>query len=163
MHITRDGGFTFEINSEDLSRGLRPSEYSPRNEKFLTKCTGAIGYKKSLQTVEDITDLQIDTSIITDDFPYPQIFVFVRHIIVCGKTDIYELIGANLIHKLNVVACIRWSAIDFHDYIYMTNGVVSVVRSPADGIYSLSTLPTGSTICNFNGQVMVGAPGVGLL
>jgi hypothetical protein len=163
MYITRDGGFTFEIGSEDLSKGLRSSKHSPRNEKFLVECSGAIGYEKVLQTIEDVTDLLVDTALIVDGYPYPQIFVFVRHIIVCGRTDIYELIGVNLIHKLNVAACIRWSAIDFHDYIYMTNGIVSVVRSPTDGIYSLSTLPTGSTICNFNGQVMVGAPGVGLL
>lgn len=160
MHITRDGGFTFEIDSEDMLKGLRPSEYSPRNEKFLAECTGAIGYEKVLQTIEDITNLLIDTSIITDDFPYPQIFIFTKHIIICGETDIYELVGAALVHKLNVDAGIRWSAIDFYDYIYMSNGKVSVTRSATDGIYSLSDLPIASAICNFKGQVMVGAPDV---
>jgi len=160
MHITRDGGFTFEIDSEDLSKGLRSSKHSPRNEKFLTECTGAIGYEKSLQTIEDMSDLLVDTSLIIDDFPYPQIFVFTRHIIVCGKTDIYELIGAALVHKLNVIACIRWSAVDFHEFIYLSNGRVSITRDASNGIYSLSDLPTASTICNFNGQVMLGAPRV---
>jgi len=159
MYITRDGGFTFEIGSEDLSKGLRPSKHSPRNEKFLTECTGAIGYEKSLQAIEDISDLLVDTSLITDDFPYPQIFVFARHIIVCGKTNIYELVGGSLNLKITVAACIRWSAVDFHEFIYLSNGAVSVIRSASNGIYSLSSLPTNSTICNFNGQVMIGAPG----
>ena len=160
MHITRDGGFTFEIDSEDMLKGLRPSEYSPRNEKFLAECTGAIGYEKTLQTIEDITDLLIDTSLITDGFPYPQIFAFTKHIIVCGETKIYELVGAALVLKLTVAAGIRWSAVDFYDGIYMSNGKVSVVRDPADGNYFLFPLPIASTICDFKGQVMIGAPGV---
>ena len=160
MHITRDGGFTFEIDSKDLLGGLRPSEYSPRNEKFLTECTGAIGYEKTLQTIEDVTNLLVDTSLITDGFPYPQIFAFSKHIIICGETKIYELVGAALVLKLTVAAGIRWSAIDFYDYIYMSNGKVSVVRSATDGNYTLSDLPIASTICNFKGQVMIGAPGI---
>lgn len=160
MLITRDGGFTFEIDSEDLSRGLRPSEYSPRNEKFLTECTGAIGYEKSLQTIEDITSLLVDTSLIVDDFPYPQIFVFTNHIIICGETKIYELVGGSLTLKITVTAGIRWSAVDFREFIYLSNGKVSVTRSAVDGTYSLSDLPVASTICNFKGQVMIGAPGV---
>ena len=159
MHITRDGGFTFEIDSEDLSKGLRPSKHSPRNEKFLTECTGAIGYEKSLQAIEDMSDLLVDTSLITDGFPYPQIFVFTRHIIICGETNIYELVGGSLNLKITVAACIRWSAVDFHEFIYLSNGAVSVIRNASNGIYSLSSLPTNSTICNFNGQVMIGAPG----
>lgn len=160
MHITRDGGFTFEIGSEDLSRGLRPSKHSPRNEKFLVECIGAIGYEKSLQAIEDITSLLVDTSLIIDDFPYPQMFVFTNHIIVCGETKIYELVSGSLILKITVIAGIRWSAVDFREFIYLSNGKVSVVRSAIDGTYSLSDLPIASTICDFKGQVMIGAPGV---
>jgi len=161
MHITRDGGFTFEIDSEDMLKGLRPSEYSPRNEKFLTKCDGAIGYEKTIQTIEDVSSLLVDTALITDNFPYPQIFTFSKHIIICGETKIYELVGAALVLKLTVAAGIRWSAIDFYDGIYMSNGKVSVVRNPADGIYLLAPPSlVASAICNFKGQVMIGAPGV---
>ena len=160
MLITRDGGFTFEIDSEDLSKGLRPSEYSPRNEKFLTECIGAIGYEKSLQAVEDITSLLVDTSIITGGYPYPQIFVFTSHIIVCGRTKVCELVAGSLVIKYVATAGIRWSAVDFREFIYLSNGKVSVTRSAADGTYSLSDLPITSTICNFKGQVMIGAPGV---
>lgn len=162
MYITKDGSFTYDIDSEDLSKGLRPSEYSSRNKKFLTECIGAIGYEESLQALSNILSgfELVDTSLITDGFPYPQIFAFTKHIIVCGETDIYELVGAGLVHKLNVAAGIRWSAIDFYDYIYMSNGKVSVIRSAADGVYSLSNLPITITICDFNGQVMVSAPDV---
>ena len=160
MFITRDGSFTFEIGSEDLSKGLRPSKHSPRNEKFLIECIGAIGYEKSLQAIEDVSSLLIDTALITDGFPYPQIFLFTKHIIICGKTNIYELVGGSLILKITVTAGIRWSAVDFYDYIYLSNGKVSVVRSATTGIYSLSDLPIASAICNFKGQVMIGAPGI---
>ena len=162
MYITKDGSFTYDIDPGDLSRGLRPSEYSPRNKKFLTECVGAIGYEESLQSLSDVlSDFElVDTSLITDGFPYPQIFTFTKHIIVCGETKIYELVGAALVLKLTVVAGIRWSAIDFYDYIYMSNGKVSVVRNAANGVYSLSNLPLTTTICDFNSQVMIGAPGV---
>jgi len=160
MYITKDGSFTFDIDTEDLSKGLRPSTHSPRNSKFLTECIGAIGYEGALQTIEDISDLIVDTTLITDPFPYPQIFIGTTHIIVCGETDIYELVGNSLVFKLSVTAGIRWSAIDFYNYIYMSNGKVSVTRDAQDGIYSLSDLPVASAICDFNGQVMIGAPGI---
>ena len=161
MIITRDGSFTFEIDAKDIIKGLRPSEYSPRNEKFLVECAGAIGYEKTLQTIEDVTDLIIDTGVITDGFPYPQIFAFTTHIIVCGATDIYEYVGAALVHQLNVAEGIRWSAVDFYNYIYLSNGAVAVTRSAEDGTYALcADLPLATTICDFNGQVMVGAPDV---
>jgi len=160
MHITKDGSFTFNIDAEDLSKGLRPSVHSPRNKKYLTECIGAIGYEGALQAIEDISNLIIDTSLITDPFPYPQIFIGTTHIVVCGQTDIYELVGTSLVHKLTVEAGIRWSAIDFYNYIYLSNGKVSVTRDALSGAYLLSTLPIASTICDFNGQVVIGAPGI---
>ena len=48
---------------------------------------------------------------------------------------------------------------DGYDYIYMSNGKVVVVRDPATFAYSETTdLPTASSIVNFNGQAIIGAP-----
>ena len=160
MNIAKDGSFTFNIDAEDLSKGLRSSVYSPRNKKYLTECIGAIGYEGALQAIEDISNLIIDTSLITNPFPYPQIFIGTTHIVICGQTDIYELVADSLVHKLTVEAGIRWSAIDFYNYIYLSNGKVSVTRDALSGTYTLSDLPITSTICDFNGQVMIGAPGI---
>ena len=102
----------------------------------------------------------VDTDIIADGFPYPQIFVFTNCIIVCGSTKIYELIAGALELMLTVDVGITWSAVDFYDYVYMSNGQVAVERSATDGTYSVSDLPIASAIVNFNGQVMIGAPDV---
>lgn len=158
MHITRDGSFTFEIGAKELATGLRPTPFMPRNRKFLVECSGAVGYEGVLQVLDDLNDVLLNTELLVADFPYPQIFVFTRVIIVCTATDIYELVNNVLVHQLNVPLGIRWSAVDFYNYVYLSNGMVSVERNALSGEYELSELPIASTICNFNGQVMVGAP-----
>jgi len=60
-----------------------------------------------------------------------------------------------------VTAGIAWSAVDFYDYIYMSNGKVAVRRRATDGLWEIAAdLPIASGIVNFNGQVMIGAPNV---
>lgn len=97
---------------------------------------------------------------VDDGFPYPCQFVFTNFIIVCGKTDIFELVSGELQWKLTVTAGTTWRALDFYNFVYMSNGKVSVERDPSTGEYSLSTRPIASAMCNFNGQVIIGAPGV---
>lgn len=163
MPTLQNGVFSFTIPSADLGKGLRPSRRSPRNTRFLTKCNGAVGLDNVLQVLSELADDQIDTSIdITDNFPYPQLFTFINHIIICGETEIFELVGGVLTSRLaGLTAGILWSAVDFHDFIYLSNGMVAVTRDPNSGVYALSaTLPIASAICNFNGQVVIGAPGV---
>lgn len=163
MDILRDGTFSFEIPPLELSRGLRPSSHNPRNNKFLTECKGAIGIDGVIQSIDDFSETVIDTALITDGFPFPQIFVFTHVIIVCGETDIYELVGGALDHKLAVAAGVTWTAVDFFDFIYMSNGKVAVVRNYEDKEYVVTTdYPIASALCNFNGQVIVGAPDVEL-
>jgi len=101
----------------------------------------------------------MDTSDITDTFPFPQLFVFTNMIIVCSSTKIYEWVGGSLVEKLEVTAGSTWSAVDFYSYAYLSNGEVAVVRDYGTGEYSITTdLPTANTILNFNGQVVIGAP-----
>jgi len=55
-----------------------------------------------------------------------------------------------------------WSAVDFYDYIYLSNGKIAVVRSASDYTYSTTTdLPSATAICNYNGQVIIGSPDAG--
>jgi hypothetical protein len=43
----------------------------------------------------------------------------------------------------------------------MSNGKIVVIRSAGDFTYSLSSiLPSAMAICNYNGQVIIGAPDV---
>lgn len=157
MEVLRDGTFIFNIGSEELSKGLRPSKRNPRNVKFLVECVGAVGIDKVLQVIDDLQNDRIDTTIIADTFPFPQVFVLTEMIIVCGKTTIYELVSGSLTSKLTVTTGQLWSVVDYHRFVYMSNGVVAVVRDSETGAYSLSpTLPVARAICDFNGQVVIG-------
>ena len=152
--------FSFNIESKHLSRGLRTSKRNPRNNHFLIKCAGAVGRDGVLQVLDEITRLA--TTAITDGFPYPQIFVFTNVIIICGETKIYEWVSGSLVLKLTVAAGSTWTAVDFFDYVYMSNEKVAVIRRSEDKVYTETTdLPTCMSACNFNGQVIIGAPNVG--
>ena len=159
--------FNITIDAKTLAKGLRQSKRMPRNSGFLTVCDGATGKDGTLSALEELT--RIDTSVITDVFPYPQIFVLTNMIIICSSTKIYELVGDDLVEKLEVEAGSSWVAVDFYNYVYMSNGKVAVIRSSDTGIYSeTSDLPTASSMDDFNGQVIIGSPdeiipGIGLL
>jgi hypothetical protein len=183
INISESGNFELIIDSSQLSRGLRPSKRMPRDSGYLVKCEGAVGLDGVLQTIEELRE--IDTLVITDVFPFPQIFVFTNFIIVCGPTTIYELVAGSLVSKLGDLANgwasqwgispwgqflwpgvalpigSTWTAVDFFDYIYLSNGKVAVKRDATSGVYSVSTtLPTAIAICNFRGQVLIGTPSV---
>jgi len=94
---------------------------------------------------------------ISDGHPYPQLFVLTTMILVCGLTDIHEWTAAGgLSWKLTVSAGQTWEVVDYFDFLYLTNGVVSVTRNPQTQVYSLSSLPPMSCLCDFNGQVIGG-------
>lgn len=162
MPVLNNGVFSFEIPTSDLAKGLRPSRRSPRNAKFLTKCRGAVGLDGVLQVLDDINEDLLNTVAIVDGFPYPQLFVFTNVIIVCGKTRIYEWVAGSLVAKLGpVTSGIEWSMVDLYDYIYGSNGQVAVRRRAEDHVWEVTTsLPVASAICNFNGQILIGAPDV---
>jgi len=163
MAVLRDGTFDFKIGSEALSRGLRPSKRVPRNSRFLITCIGAVGVDKVLQVIDDLENDRIDTSaVITDGFPYPQIFIFTNTILICGETDIYECdpVTLALTHVIGPVASGEmWSAVDFFNFIYLTNNQVLILRNPTTETYALSTdYPIAKAACNFNGQLILGSP-----
>lgn len=151
--------FSVNIDTSKLSRGLRPSKRMPRNSGYLVECAGAVGKDNVLQTLDELT--RIATVAITDSFPFPQVFIFTNLIIVCSSTKIYEWVGSSLEEKLTVAAGSMWSAIDLHDFIYMSNGAVAVLRNPESNVYSITAnQPKAMAICNFNGQILIGSPDI---
>ena len=156
MKVLEGGKFSDEIPGEVLSRGLRPSKRMARNTKYLIQCSGAVGRDRVLQVVEDLENDRIDTSIITDSFPYPQIFVLVNMILVCGETKIYSYSGTTLTLEIDVgIAGTTWTLIESYDYIYMSNCAVAVIRNPQTQEFSISSLPPARAMCNYNGQVII--------
>lgn len=158
MKILSNGYFSLPIATEELSRGLRPSKRLGRNNSYLISCIGAVGRDKVLQVMDELT--RVDTSVITDSFPYPQIFILTNMILVCGSQDIYELVSGSLDLKLHLDnPGSTWSVVDFFDYVYMSNAKVAVVRDAESKVFALSDdLPIAMSICDFNGQVLIGAP-----
>lgn len=162
MEVLRNGKFSLPILTKNLSKGLRQSEENVRNKHGLVTCFGAVGREGVLKTLHEID--KFDTSVeITDGFPYPQIFISPNMVIICGETAIYEKSGFGLQSMLSgLTAGSTWSAVIFHDYVYMSNGKVAVEKNPDTKEYSISELPTAMAICNFNGQVIIGAPDAGI-
>ena len=140
----------FSIKVKNLEKGLRPSEYNVRDNGFLTTCSGMVGRDEVLQAMDLLPRLDI-----TDTFPYPQIFDFTVMTIICSETDIYEWVDGALVLKLTVAGGLTWRAVDFNDFIYMSNGVVAVTRDPRTKVYSIAAQPITTAICNYNGQVIV--------
>jgi len=158
MTIGSDGTFSFTINSEELSKGLRPSKRVPRNSKFLVECQGAVGYDNVLQVLEGINSYRL---VLVSVFPFPQLFILDNVILVCTPTIIYEWISGALTSRLTVSPGTTWSFVSSYDYIYGSNGVVAVVRDAISKVWSISaTLPIAGAIVNYNGQLMVASPGV---
>ena len=155
MDISRYGKFSFAIDSQALSRGLRPSKRTPRNSGYLVECDGAVGRDGVLQVLTALS--RVNTTALTVVFPFPQIFILTNVILVCTATKIYEFDGvATLTEKIAITTGSLWSLVDFYNYIYMSNGVVSVIRNAFSLTYSMSTLPVAKAMCNFNGQVVIG-------
>lgn len=152
------GTFTVTITSDQLKRGLRTSKRSPRNAGYLVECKGGVGRDGVLQ-VQDVLS-RLSTSPITDTFPFPQLFVLTNLTLVCSATKIYELVNNSLVLKFTASEPAGvWNVADFHEFLYLSNGKVVVLRDAGSKVYSLSTtLPKASAICNFNGQVIIGSP-----
>jgi len=160
MPILPTGTFTFLIPTEDLAKGLRPNVENPRNSKYLTECNGAVGIDNVLQVLKDMNlDHLIDVSALTFAFPYPQLFVFTDMMLVCTETEVYEYVHSSpgtLTLKITVAPGILWSAVDFYDYIYMSNCTAAVVRHAEDGSWEeITSLPSARAMCNYNGQIVI--------
>lgn len=162
MEVLRDGSFSLTIEHEELAKGLRPSRRSPRNTKYLVECIGAVGLDSVLNVIDDLEDDRVSNGAVTFIFPYPQIFVCTNLIIVCGQADIYELVTGVLTHRLGPVTIGGlWSVIEIADFVYMSNGRVAVIRDPNSKTFTVTaSQPFATSICNFNGQVLIGSPDV---
>lgn len=160
MKILPNGYFSVTYTSEELSKGLRPTGVMPRNNTYLTKCNGAVGFEgvlKTLSTLSLSTVFNIN-EIIQDDFPFPQLFITDHHVIVCNRTSILEYNGSAMEEVLTgITTGGMWSLASSFDFVYLSNGVVAVIRNPENGEYAVdSDAPIASAIGNFNGQILVG-------
>jgi hypothetical protein len=157
--IIKGGKFTTTLDSRELSRGLRKSARAVRNAMFLTECDGAVGQDGVLSSIEQLTSLSLGSGVVDQIFPFPQVFDFTNLTIVCDSRRIYEYEGGTLTLKYTSSNSGGvWCAVDFFDYVYISNGVEAVTRDAGSKEYTLSTvLPTAQAMCNYNGQVLIGS------
>lgn len=149
------------VELKELHKGLRVSQRNPTNSVSLVVSKGCAPREGVLSTLDQLQ--QLDTSVLGEvSFPFPQMFVCLSALIVCTQTEIFELLSGTLTSKLSgITPGSTWELVDFYDFIYLTNGIVAVTRDPATHVYAVSsTLPYGSAVCNYNGQVMIGGPEV---
>lgn len=159
MKILPSGHFSYVIDGPTLSKGLRANNANGRNSYALIQSVGAIGKDGTLQSLPTIalSDLLEDPLVIAEDFPFPQIFTLDKHLIVCNRDSILEWNYDQLVLKISVEAGELWEVASIDNFIYLSNGEVSVVRDPNTGSYALTTdAPVCSAICNFNGQIICG-------
>lgn len=187
MKILPNGHFSLSISGQELSKGLRNSARNPANNPAMLQCAGVTGREKILEKSEDLSlTVDIDSGVfpagvtfggdfnvtfggdsvtfnsgVNIEFPFPQIFVETNLIVICTKEYVYEYEDGNLNLKYSISGGSTWSLISIHDFVFLSNGVVSLVRNPESKQYSLSNAPTAMAICNYNGQIIVGAPNAG--
>ena len=148
--------------SDQLQKGLRAVAELPRNSLDLIQCDGAIGYHGSLQGITALTAL--DTSAITDGFPYPQIFLLSNLLLICGRTKLYEWVNSALVLKITVTAGSPWTVVESYDQLYLSNGVVAVERRASDKVYALrADLPKAKALFLYGGQILAGGLTAGSL
>jgi len=155
METLRNGKFSITLGSKDLQRGLRKKVSNPRDVHGMTVLSGLVSQDGILSALDDLS--RIDSSIITDSFPYPQLFVLANYTLVCSSTKIYEYVGGILTEKLTVVAASTWKVVDYIEYIVLTNGSQVVTRDAMSGTYAVSAvIPAANAVCNYNGQLVIG-------
>ena len=156
MEVLRNGKFAHRYDTNALIRGIQPNAKQTRSQYGIETLSGMIGVDGSLVSLPALT--RIATSVITDPFPYPQLFVLNTFSIICGSTKIYEYDGSTLTLKLTVTAGAIWDLVSSFNYVYLSNGTVAVERNPDTKVYALSSLPKFQSACNYNGQLMLGGP-----
>jgi hypothetical protein len=141
-----------------ITKGLAKNK-NPRNNPLLSSSIGAMVYEGSLCADQDLITFQIDLSAYAPIYwPYPQLFTLSDNVVICLETKILELQGNNVVPVLTGLPVgYPWTLLDFHSYIYLSNGVVAVTRNPQTLAYAVdTTVPKAMAACDFNGQVLLG-------
>jgi len=163
MKILPNGEFSVTWNTEDLKKGSAAHAVMSRSQENLATCKGALGTKGILRALEElsINDMFIDEDelVVLDDFPFPQLIVTERLVLVCNRTSILEVLGdATLVEAISELPTgARWQYASSFEYIYLSNGEVTVVRDPFSREWAIdTTLPKAGAILNYKGQIFVG-------
>lgn len=145
---------------DGLKVGLRPHYNNPRYNQLLVDCYNLKPNQIGLIPFEPLQEwMQYDRYA----WPYIQIFFLAKYRILCEANVItfYDH-NDNFLQRIVALPGNWWDVADFGDFFIMVNGncvVMNLTDSPTlDVVYSdaFATIPGAKTICNFNGQVLLG-------
>lgn len=152
------------IFKEGFGKGLRATEFNPRNNQALVTCEGVFPEFGVLHPVEEFT--QTDLTGITTAYPYPQVFTLSERIIACTATAIFQLENGSWASKISgLTEGVTWSVADYGDYIVLCNGSHIITINLETGLFVDFTglsIPSGSSICSSESQLIVGASAVNI-
>ena len=163
----REFEFTFD---KGLQVGLRPLRLS-RNQQALEVLQGARVGKGGLEPIEYLTPAYTHVPPetypdISPDWPFPQYLRGTHRQLVGLRHTLYELLPAGTLLPVvidvdGITSNDIWSMGDFGQHlVVMKDGSLIAQRNGETGLWSThtshTTLPNAKTICNFNGQGVVG-------
>jgi len=138
--------------------GLRKTGVNPRDMQALST---ALNFKCSDGGIDFVPAKTPFTSNFTLDWPFPQLLVLQKLILLCERTRISEW-DSNLgvfVPKITDLAVDDvWDYADYGDYVVLCSSGIIIERA-IEGMYTSYTgsrMPNARTICDFKGQMIAG-------
>jgi len=136
-----------------FKNGLRPTKSMPKTNIFMSYLLSGrptdVGLEPFVPTIKNLT--------YTFSWPFPQMFVTNKHVLVGDGTQLLE-------DGVAVVADVSselWEIISYYDFVIAAREGKVFKRDPSTGVYTTystfqSTFPMFKTGCDFRGQTVVG-------
>ncbi len=150
-----------------FSAGLRQYSDQPVNAPGLVECYNMVPRQGKLVPPPVISNPIVDPGglhwPITQDWPFPQLFVLSQYMFLCTRLGIYVL-SDTFVPTIEVGVDIRdtiWSCADYGPYVLFTNGGMVYVTDPTTGDlhpYGGTDIPVMGTVCDYKGQLVAGRP-----
>jgi hypothetical protein len=136
-----------------FKNGLRPTKSMPKSSQFMSYLLNArpseVGLEPFIPTIKNLS--------YTFAWPFPQMFVTNKHVLVGDGTSLSEdgtAVVADVSSEL-------WEVISYYDFVIAARDGKVFKRDPSTGVYTTystyqSTFPIFKTGCDFRGQTVVG-------
>ena len=150
------------LYKEGLTTGLRASDHNPKNKGALIQADGVIKESGELFNLDELSTFDVST-IEACTLPFPQFIDLRKFILVCTPTKIYTYDGSSLTLVYTATGGSTWTVGDFYRFLVLSNGNEFITLDPetADWAqFSDCEFTECLCVCDVNGQLFVGGPGV---
>jgi hypothetical protein len=154
------------FTSAEERHSLYPGNVPHSHEPFFDEARNMIAEARGMRSLESL----YNPFSVSQDFPFPQIFLGHQKWLLCDKDAIYEIDGFwNLTKVLDLTADYTadptleyntWHFADFYNYVLLTNGEFLVhydtTTDTLEKVTVSSSMPLVYTLTNFKGQLFAG-------